>query len=88
MPPALPSTGEARDLGVKNRDIVAAKMTAEQIAEAQRLARREWEADHLTMSLTPGIWFGVYEVTVKVGEGDTDEVCQARDTIRRGARAG
>jgi len=45
MPPALPSTGEARDLGVKNRDIVAAKMTAEQIAEAQRLAR-EWNAAH------------------------------------------
>ena len=88
MPPALPSAGEARDLSVKNRDIVATKMTAEQIAEAQRLARREWEADHLTMSLTPGIRFGVYEVTAKVGEGDMDEVYQAGDTTRRGARAG
>ena len=34
----LPS-GEDRDLAVKNRDIVAPKMTAAQIAEAQRLAR-------------------------------------------------
>ena len=32
---------------VENRDITAARMTAEQIAEAQRLARREWEAHHL-----------------------------------------
>ena len=38
-------TGERRDLSVKNRDITAAKMTAEQIAEAQRLAR-EWDAAH------------------------------------------
>ena len=30
---------------VKNRDIFAAKMTAEQIAEAQRRAR-EWDAAH------------------------------------------
>jgi len=30
---------------VRNRDIDAAKMTAEQIAEAQRLAR-EWDAAH------------------------------------------
>ena len=45
MPLALPSTGEARDLSVKNRDIFAAKMTPEQIAEAERLAR-EWDAAH------------------------------------------
>jgi TPR repeat protein len=38
----LPS-GEDRDIAVKNRDIVAARMTAAQIAEAQRLAR-EWQA--------------------------------------------
>ncbi len=37
----LPS-GEDRDLAVKNRDIVAPKMTAAQIAEAQRLAR-DWK---------------------------------------------
>jgi len=30
---------------VKNRDIIAAEMTAEQIAEAQRLARG-WDAAH------------------------------------------
>ena len=30
------------DMAVKNRDIVAAKMTPAQIAEAQRLAR-EWK---------------------------------------------
>ncbi len=34
--------GENRDKATKNRDIVAAKMTAAQIAEAQRLAR-EWK---------------------------------------------
>ena len=38
-------TGERRDLSVKNRDITAAKMTAEQIAEAQRLVR-EWDVAH------------------------------------------
>ncbi len=37
----LPS-GEDRDLAVKNRDIVAPKMTTAQIAEAQRLAR-DWK---------------------------------------------
>jgi hypothetical protein len=31
-----------RDTAVKNRDLVAAKMTPEQIAEAQKLAR-EWK---------------------------------------------
>jgi hypothetical protein len=36
MPP-----GEVRDLALKVMKIVAAKMTPEQIAEAQRLAR-EW----------------------------------------------
>jgi hypothetical protein len=30
---------------VRSRDDIAAKMTAEQVAEAQRLAR-EWEAAH------------------------------------------
>ena len=34
--------GEDRELTVKNRDLVAEKMTSEQIAEAQRLAR-EWK---------------------------------------------
>ena len=34
--------GSDRDAAVKNRDIVAAKMTPAQIAEAQRLAR-EWK---------------------------------------------
>ncbi len=34
--------GEGRDIAVKNRDIVAAKMTQAQIAEAQKLAR-EWK---------------------------------------------
>jgi hypothetical protein len=32
-------TGELRDSSVKNLDIIAAKMTAEQIGEAQRRAR-------------------------------------------------
>ena len=43
--PAAQSSGEDRDLWVKNRDINAAKMTAAQIAEAQRLAR-ERDAAH------------------------------------------
>ncbi len=34
--------GKERDFSVKNRDIVAGKMTPAQIAEAQRLAR-EWK---------------------------------------------
>ena len=42
---AAQSSGEDRDRWVKNRDINAAKMTAEQIAEAQRLAL-EWDAAH------------------------------------------
>ena len=42
---AAQSSGEDRDRWVKSRDINAAKMTAEQIAEAQRLAR-EWDAAH------------------------------------------
>ena len=50
----LPS-GEDRDLAVKNRDIVAPKMTAAQIAEAQRLARawmsKEWEASNAVTTL-------------------------------------
>jgi len=33
---------EERDMAIKNRDIVASKMTPEQIAEAQKLAR-EWK---------------------------------------------
>jgi hypothetical protein len=33
--------GEGRDLAVKNRDIIAEKMTPAQISEAQKLAR-EW----------------------------------------------
>jgi len=39
------SSGEDRGRRVRNRDLVAAEMTAEQIAEAQRLAR-EWDAAH------------------------------------------
>ena len=38
---AAQQTGEDRDLAVKNRDVVAGRMTAEQLAEAQRRAR-EW----------------------------------------------
>ena len=34
-----------RDNSIKNRDIVAGKMTPAQIAEAQRLAR-EWQEEH------------------------------------------
>ena len=36
---------EERDRWVKNRDLNAAKMTAEQVAEAQRLAH-EWGHAH------------------------------------------
>ena len=39
------SSGEDRDRRERNRDIIAAKMTAEQIAEAQRRAS-EWDAAH------------------------------------------
>ena len=39
------STGEDRDRFVRNRDLFAAKMTDEQIAEAQRLSG-EWDAAH------------------------------------------
>ena len=35
-------TGKDRERSVKNRDDIAKKMTSEQIAEAQRLAR-EWK---------------------------------------------
>jgi len=42
---AARSSGEDRDRWVKNRDLNAAKMTAEQVTDAQRLAR-EWEAAH------------------------------------------
>jgi len=42
---AAQSSGEDRDRWVENRDINAAKMTAEQIAEAQRRAR-EWNEAH------------------------------------------
>ena len=38
-------TGELRDSSVKSLDIIAAKMTAEQIGEAQRRAR-EWNEAH------------------------------------------
>ena len=38
-------TGETRENAVNNREIVAGRTTADQIAEAQRLAR-EWEAAH------------------------------------------
>jgi hypothetical protein len=38
-------TGDRRDSSVRNRDIIAAKMTAERVAEAQRRAR-EWDAAH------------------------------------------
>ena len=39
------STGEDRESAVSTRDRARARMTAEQIAEAQRLAR-EWDAAH------------------------------------------
>ena len=39
------STGEVRDLSVKNRDIFAAKMTAEQIAEANA-SLNVWDVAH------------------------------------------
>jgi len=42
---AAESSGELRDHWVKNRDIIAAKMTAEEIGEAQRRAR-EWNEAH------------------------------------------
>ncbi len=38
-------TGPLRESTVRRRDIVAGRMTAEQVAEAQRLAR-EWDAAH------------------------------------------
>ncbi|MBD93130.1 MAG: hypothetical protein CL482_02570 [Acidobacteria bacterium] len=39
------STGEDRESAVSARDRVRAKMSAEQVADAQRLAR-EWDAAH------------------------------------------
>jgi len=39
------STGEDRESAVSARDRARARMTAEQVAEAQRLAR-EWDAAH------------------------------------------
>ncbi len=39
------TSGEERDRWVKNRETVAAKMTPDQIADAERLAR-EWDAAH------------------------------------------
>ena len=36
------TTADVREQGTKNRDIVAARMTPQQIAEAQRLAQ-EWK---------------------------------------------
>ena len=39
------STGDLREDAVENRNTVAARMTAEQLAEAQRLAR-EWDEAH------------------------------------------
>jgi len=42
---AAQSSGEDRDRRVRNRDNAAAKMTAEQVAEAQRRAR-EWNEAH------------------------------------------
>jgi len=39
------SSGEDLNRRERNRDIIAAKMTAEQVVEAQRLAR-EWDAAH------------------------------------------
>ncbi len=39
---ALDLTGDDKEAAVKNRDSLAEKMTSEQIAEAQRLAR-EWK---------------------------------------------
>jgi TPR repeat protein len=39
------STGEDRESAVSARDRVRARMTAEQVADAQRLAR-EWDAAH------------------------------------------
>jgi TPR repeat protein len=39
------STGEDRESAVAARDRARAKMTAEQVADAQRLAR-EWDAAH------------------------------------------
>ena len=39
------ATGEMRERAVRNRDRARARMTVEQVAEAQRLAR-EWDAAH------------------------------------------
>ena len=38
-------TGEARENAVRGRDIVAGRMTPDQLAEAQRLGR-DWDAAH------------------------------------------
>ncbi|HJN45740.1 MAG TPA: SEL1-like repeat protein, partial [Vicinamibacterales bacterium] len=39
------AAGRAREMAVEDRDLVARRMTAAQLAEAQRLAR-EWDEAH------------------------------------------
>jgi TPR repeat protein len=39
------AAGRAREMAVEDRDLVAGRMTADQLADAQRLAR-EWDAAH------------------------------------------
>ncbi|MDP6371637.1 MAG: hypothetical protein QF634_03895 [Vicinamibacterales bacterium] len=61
------SSGEDRDQGVENRDIIAARMTAEQIAEAQRLAR-EWDATHPQPFITVRQLANYWQVSVRTIE--------------------
>jgi hypothetical protein len=55
------STGEMRELAVRERDRVAGQMTPTQIAEAQRRAR-EWDAAHSRDS-PPYCFANSYSVT-------------------------
>ena len=80
------------DTYVEVRDAVAQQMTAEQIAEAQRLAR-EWkpidQRKPKSMPLEVGSRLGHYDVTAQIGESGMGEVYRVyKDTKGRRNQTG